>query len=135
MISFGFYSAEAAMTPCAQIKAACEKAGFQAGPRDQVPAGKRLWVDCVDRIMKDAGNESVQKKKISAQSSLQLPVVDSKLVSACSQGHGEGQLPKAEGLLGELQERLGSKPAPGDKSVDKLADKTVDKPIGKSEEQ
>jgi N-acetylglucosamine-6-sulfatase len=64
--------AEAAQTACAQIRAACESAGFVKGG---IKEGNGLQVDCIDPITQG----SRQPRKASKP----LPQVDPKIVAAC----------------------------------------------------
>jgi hypothetical protein len=75
-------SAVWAAGPCEQIKNACLSAGFI--PKDY-KQGKGLWRDCVDPIM--------QAKTVN--SSIPLPAVNPRVVSACKAKHpnfGEGKV-------------------------------------------
>lgn len=69
--------------PCAQIKKACETAGFVKG---QAKEGTGLWVDCIKPIMEGTAQPA---KAIKA-----LPAVDSSIVNDCKVKHpkfGQGK--------------------------------------------
>jgi hypothetical protein len=69
----GFAAAQASRTgPCAQIIAACEKAGFERGA---ARVGLGIQVDCVRPLM----HGGVQPRRATAP----LPQVDPELIAAC----------------------------------------------------
>jgi hypothetical protein len=70
--------------PCAQIKQACEQAGFVKGDAKE---GNGLWVDCIDPIM--------QGKPQPKKATKALPTVSSTLIAECKAkkanwGEGKG---------------------------------------------
>jgi N-acetylglucosamine-6-sulfatase len=75
-------------SPCGEVTAACERAGFV---RQGAGSGIGLQVDCVNPIMQSAS----QRKKASKP----LPQVDQQVVAACKASNptfGQGRTPAAE---------------------------------------
>jgi hypothetical protein len=71
--------------PCAKIMNACKSAGFV---KNDAKEGKGIWLNCIDLIM--------QGKPPSASAKLALPIISSKVVSACKKkrpdfGDGKNQ--------------------------------------------
>ena len=60
---------------CAQIRRACEKAGFFEGGSGE---GKGLWLDCVETIL----NVNTTKNAV-----LPIPKVDPQIVATCAKNH------------------------------------------------
>jgi hypothetical protein len=89
LIVLNFYTADAVLAqgPCAQIRAACEQAGFVRGGGR---TGNGIQVDCVRPIM--AGTS--QRPKASKP----LPKVDAQLITACkatNPNFGQARAPAA----------------------------------------